>query len=89
VTRPDAKRRTMNTGRIRKLSGARLELAREWYRSRRTRRQKADELGLTVWLFQHIIHRRGHYKLPSPELRDEVLRRRRALMDRLRREGVI
>jgi DNA-binding phage protein len=70
-------------GRPRKLRGEALALARRWYRMRRTRRQLAQELGLSRTVLGRLLQIKGQYKAAPPERRDAVLKARRALMKRL------
>ena len=67
----------------RKLTDAQVDAILEWHRNRKTRAELARELKIAEHLIGSAIRRRGHYKSPSPEKREQNLRERRALMRRL------
>lgn len=76
-------------GRKPKLTDAQVTVILEWHRNRKTRAQLAQELGVAEHLIAGAIERRGHYKSPSPELRERNLRERRELMRQLGARGLL
>jgi hypothetical protein len=73
-------------GRPRLATDAQVAAIMQWYRTRKTLRQFAHEIGLSRSLVQYVISRRGEYKQCSPELREatrEAQRiRRKQLVER-------
>ena len=67
----------------RKLTDEQVDAILEWHRNRKTRAQLARELGIAKHLVASAIWRRGQYKAPSPEQREQNLRERRAVIRRL------
>lgn len=65
-------------GRRRKLTDEQVDAILEWHRNHRTRTELAQELGIAKHLIGSAIRRRGQYKSPSPENREQNLRERRA-----------
>lgn len=50
----------------RKVADADVERVREWYRTRKTRRQWADELGCSVYTIDSFIHKPDYRPAPEP-----------------------
>ena len=73
----------------RKLTEKQIAAILKWHRSRRTRAELAQELGVAKHLIGSASWRRGMYKCPSPENRQRNLRERRALMERLRERALL
>lgn len=65
-------------GRRRKLTDEQVHAILEWHRTHLTRAELAQELGIAKHLIGSAIRRRGQYKGPSPENREQNLRERRA-----------
>jgi hypothetical protein len=75
VTRADLPSDAPGVGRTRKLTGDALECARRWYAARRSRAERARELGMTRrQLDKAIYRRRTGYKQAPPEHRAEAVR---------------
>ena len=55
----------------------------------KTRRQLAQELGVSPATVSHVIARRGVYKQPSPEERDAEIGRRKRRIAKLRERGFL
>jgi transposase-like protein len=70
-------------GRRRKLTDEQVDAILAWHRNHKTRAELAQELGIAKHLVGSAIRRRGQYKGPSPENREQNLRERRARIARL------
>jgi hypothetical protein len=77
------------SGGRRKLTDEQVAAILDWHRSRKTRAQLAQELGVAEHLIGSAIHRHGYYKSASPETRERNLRERRELMKRLRAHALL
>ena len=76
-------------GRTRALTDTQVRRILQWQRDRKTRAELAAELGVAKHLIGSAIRRRGHYKAPSPENRLQNLRKRRAVMERLKERALL
>lgn len=86
-------------GRPRALTDAQVAMVLAWHeeilawkalrKAIKTRRQLAQELGVSPSTLSHIIACRGQYKGPSPENRPRELARRRQRLERLRARGLV
>ena len=74
-------------GRPRIVTDAQVAAIMDWYTSRKSLRQVAAEVGISLKLAQDVIRRRGQYKGASPELRQTNLRARRSRMKALSAGG--
>ena len=74
-------------GRPRKVTDTQVAAILEWWMSRKSLKQFAAEIGLPAETVQYVIGRRGQYKGPSPELRNDAIGRRRARMRSLAKLG--
>lgn len=74
-------------GRPRLVTDAQVAAILEWHRTYKPLRVFAAEMGLKKSTIQHVIDRKGQYKLPSPEQHESVVRERRAQMKSLREGG--
>ena len=77
-------------GRPRRVTDTQIAEILAWYATRRTNREKARELGISVETLQIIVRHGGrHYKQPSPEHRatnqHSVTERR----NKLRKDGYL
>jgi transposase len=73
--------RRVGTGRRRILSVAEMEPLLQWYRTRKTRRQLARELGLSDNTVCKVIKQGGQYKRGTAEQRDAHRDARRERLD--------
>jgi len=75
-------------GRPRKLSDEQIAVLQQWQRDRRTARQLASDLGVSLSVVASALQKRGIYKAAPAEERRAAILARRALFERLRKCGL-
>ncbi|HMN44680.1 MAG TPA: hypothetical protein PKE27_08915 [Povalibacter sp.] len=74
-------------GRPRTVTDAQAKIIMAWYEGPRSVPQLARQMNLPVTTVEYCISIRGCYKQPSPELRQQNLKQRKAQVRSLEREG--